>query len=113
MQLQSKQDISLSITTLPDRESAEKMAQQLVEEKLAACVSIIEGVNSIYTWEDKLEKSQETLLLIKSQSSLSEKLAQRISELHSYDNPEFILMSAEKVSEKYAAWVNAVTANTC
>jgi len=109
MQLQSKQDISISLTTMPDSESASKLAEKLLAEGLAACVSLLDGVNSIYTWQDKLEKSSEVILIIKSKTSLTKELANRIAELHDYETPEFLSIKAELASEKYAEWLKAVT----
>ena len=111
MELQSKQDISVSLTSLPDKKSAEELAETLVSEGLAACVTVLDGANSIYSWEGKLEKNSEVLLIIKSQTCLTERLAKRISELHSYDTPEFLSVSAELASKKYGQWVKKVTKN--
>ena len=75
-------------TTTESLAEAERIGRILVEEKLAACVTILPGATSIYHWEDKLQVSPEFQLLIKSRSGLWKRLHKRLKALHSYKTPE-------------------------
>jgi periplasmic divalent cation tolerance protein len=89
---------------------AEKIALGLVEGRLAACVSIVPKVKSIYIWEDKLEKEEEVLLLIKTRVDLFERVRDKIKELHSYSVPEIIALPVTDALKEYLDWIDEVTA---
>ena len=76
------------ITTVERREDAVKIAEVLLRKKIAACIQIIEGIESYYWWEGKIEKSGEVLLFIKTRSDLFEKAKKIIKENHPYQVPE-------------------------
>jgi len=82
--------ISIYITC-PDKEEAEKIAETLVAEKLAACVNYF-PVNSVYAWEGKLEKSCEYALLCKTGKENFNKIKGRVSEIHSYEVPAILAL---------------------
>lgn len=88
----------------PD-ESAE-LARALVEEKLAACVNIIPGIKSFYTWEGELHEDTEDTLLIKTSPERYEEMKARLVELHSYDVPEVIALESSDVLDSYARWAH-------
>ncbi len=88
---------------------AEKIANKLVEDKLAACVSIIPNMRSIYTWEGKIEKSDEYLMIIKTRGELFDRVKTAIKELHSYKIPEIISLSIDHALEDYVRWIQEVT----
>lgn len=94
------------LVTCPQQES-EKLAQVLVEERLAACVSIIDNVRSIYLWEGNLCKETEHLLLIKATDSVWPQLSERVKSLHSYDVPEIIALPITSGSQPYLDWLNS------
>ena len=94
------------LVTAPPTE-AESLAETLVEEALVACVNILPGVKSIYRWQGSLCKDQECLLLMKTSSRLWDKLATRITELHSYDLPEILALPIELGSQAYLDWLGA------
>ena len=96
----------LVLTTVSSQEEARKLANALVERRLAACVNILPKIDSIYRWKDKIEKSQEFLLLIKTAESAVAKLRDAIQELHSYEVPEFIVLRIEDGSEAYLKWID-------
>jgi periplasmic divalent cation tolerance protein len=100
-------DVRLAMTTVGSSEVAEKMAQTLVSERLAACVNILSGVQSVYAWEGRLEQQQEWLLVIKTVADMAEALERRVLELHPYELPEFVICSAEGGSAAYFEWVRA------
>ncbi len=78
---------------------------QIVQERLAACVSIAPGIRSVYWWNDNVTIDQEVLLIIKSTTALLEPLQSFITEHHPYDTPEFIALTPSEVSDKYATWL--------
>ncbi|MFZ0391689.1 MAG: divalent-cation tolerance protein CutA [Calditrichia bacterium] len=100
-----KNDFILAFCTVPDLNTAEKIGEVLVEEKLAACCNIIPGLTSIYRWKEKVEKEPELLLIIKSVHSLLTSLEDRIKEMHPYEVPEIIAMPLMDGSNDYLKWV--------
>jgi periplasmic divalent cation tolerance protein len=99
----------LVLNTTESLAEAQRIARILVEERLAACVTIIPGAVSIYRWEDKLQESPEFLLLIKSRSGLWKRLKARVKTLHSYRLPELVGLRMQKVDRRYAEWLTANT----
>lgn len=96
----------LVLSTASSKEEARRLAKTLVERRLAACVNIVPNINSIYRWKEKVEESQEFLLLMKTIESAIPKLRDAIQELHSYEVPECIVVSIEDGSEKYLNWID-------
>ena len=92
--------------TASSREEAERIARALVEERLAACVNLIPGVTSLYTWEGKTCESSEVLLEAKTHASRFEDLSRRVRELHSYEVPEIVAFRVERGSGDYLEWVS-------
>ncbi|TFH02293.1 MAG: divalent-cation tolerance protein CutA [Calditrichales bacterium] len=84
---------------------AKRISRKLVEKRLAACCNIIPGVTSIYSWEGKIEESQESLLLIKTTLKNYEQLEKEIKMIHSYAVPEIIALNAETGSTAYLDWI--------
>ena len=95
------------LSTCGSPEEADKIARELVSQRLAACVSIVAGVRSLYQWKGALEDSQETLLLIKSTRELFPRLKSELSRLHSYEVPEIIALPVVDGAEPYLAWMDA------
>ena len=93
----------------PDRESAEKLATLLVEERLAACVSLVAGVTSIYRWQGSLHREPECLLIIKTTSARFEALRGRVRTLHPYQLPEIIALPVSHGDADYLQWLNEST----
>ena len=96
------------MSTCPEKE-VENLTGPLLEEKLVACVNVINGISSRYWWKDKLEKDNESLLLMKTKTSLVDTLISRIKELHSYEVPEVIVLNIEKGNPDYLKWIEKVT----
>jgi len=96
-------DINLLFTTVDSKEKAQKLAREIVEKKLAACVSISE-VNSTYYWEKKVVEEREYLLIIKTSKEKLEKLINWLKENHPYQVPELIAIEAEAF-EPYLKWL--------
>jgi periplasmic divalent cation tolerance protein len=100
--------IAVFITTA-SQEEAETIAYTLVNEKIVACVNIISPIKSIYTWQGKLEKATECLLIAKTTTSLFQTLKKRVKELHSYEVPEIISLDLMAGEEGYLRWISEVT----
>lgn len=95
----------LVLTSFPDADKAASAARILVEEKLAACGTIVPGARSIYAWEGSVADEAEILLLLKTEAPLYAKLEKRLSKLHPYEIPEILAWEPGAVHRPYAAWV--------
>lgn len=93
------------LTTVANGVEAETLARQIVAAKLAACVQILPLMKSIYVWENQIQTEPENLLLIKTLSENYDALERFILANHSYDVPEIVALSAEKVSDGYLGWL--------
>ena len=86
-------------------DSAETIGNFLVKEKLAACVNIIPKIKSIYSWENKIVKDEEYLMLIKTKQSLFEQVKEKITLLHPYEVPEIISIVINNGNNNYLEWI--------
>ena len=93
-------------TTVDDREVAERMASHLVEKRLAACVQILGPISSVYRWEDKMEKAEEWLLLIKSDKMHYPLLEKELKALHPYRVPEIVVTPITGGNDDYFRWID-------
>jgi periplasmic divalent cation tolerance protein len=91
--------------TVGSAAEGERLAQALVEERLAACVNRIPNIQSVYRWEGKVEQSGEELLVIKTGRQLFTALEKRVRELHSYEVPEIIALPLIEGNEAYLRWL--------
>ncbi|WP_165324455.1 divalent-cation tolerance protein CutA [Rhizorhabdus phycosphaerae] len=98
----------LVMTTCSTPEEADRIASLLVEERLAACVQI-QAAQSVYRWAGRIERAGEWTLQIKTSEALADAVRDRITSLHSYDLPEFVVLRADSASTAYATWVEAET----
>ena len=98
-------DKRIILTTTGSKEEGRKIANALVERKLAACVNIVPNIESIYRWEGKVERAEEWLLIIKTNASAFDRVRDAIRELHSYDLPECVSISIDEGSEEYLRWI--------
>jgi periplasmic divalent cation tolerance protein len=95
-------------TTFPDFEGARSLAEKIIGNKLAACVQIVPGITSIYTWEGRTHTESEHLMLIKTLSGKFDELEAFITANHSYEVPEIVAVEAD-ACEAYLAWARSVT----
>ena len=100
----------LVFITAPTGKAAEKIAEALVKDRLAACVNIVRGVSSIYSWKGKIEHESEDLLLVKTRAEMLEQVTQKVVDLHPYDVPEVIAHSLEAGYSPYLQWIDDVLA---
>jgi periplasmic divalent cation tolerance protein len=100
-------DKVLVLTTAGNETEARKIAHELVERQLAACVNIIPRIQSVYRWEGKVETAEESLLVIKTTKGRGADVQAAVRELHSYDLPECIVISMEGGSAEYLKWIEA------
>jgi periplasmic divalent cation tolerance protein len=98
-------DKVLLLTMAGNEAEARKIARELVERQLAACVNIIPRIESVYRWEGKVETAEEYMLVIKTINAHTAEVQGAIGELHSYDLPECIVISMEDGSAEYLKWI--------
>lgn len=96
-------------TTIDSAARAQKIADHLVEHRLAACVQVTSPITSTYRWHDKVERSQEVMCLIKTRRESVEGVEAAIRSLHPYDNPEIIALPIVAGSAEYLAWIESET----
>lgn len=94
------------LTTAGSEEQALKIANELVDNKLAACVNIIPTIHSVYRWKGKIWNDTEKLLLIKTSSHLFQKVRTKIKAVHTYELPEIIAFKVEKGDENVLKWID-------
>jgi periplasmic divalent cation tolerance protein len=102
-------DFVIVLTTFPADGDAETLARKLVDERLAACVSILPPMQSIYRWEGATEQASERQLLIKTATHRVKPLETRLKQLHPYDVPEFVVIPVLEGSGDYLSWLVAST----
>lgn len=98
-------DLIIILTTMPADGRADTLASTLVDEQLAACVHVHAPVSSIYRWKGAVECETERPLIIKTSRARLPELEKRLHELHPYELPEFVVLSADS-GEAYGRWVN-------
>jgi len=98
--------IVVFVTTKNGRE-ANKIAIKLVESKLIACANVIKGVHSTFRWQGKVDKADETLLILKSKKSCLLKIVKMVKKYHSYDVPEIIALPITDGSKDYLNWIKS------
>ena len=98
-------DYRVIFITCPGLDEAERIAQVLVEEKLAACVNILPKITSIFWWENKVERTEELLLIVKTKKDRVKRLIDLVKKIHSYRVPEIISLSITEGSKDYLEWV--------
>ena len=95
----------LVYVTAPSRNEAEKIAEAVVTERLAACANILDGITSIFHWEGKLCRENEALLILKTTDEKTDVLTARIKELHSYACPCIVVLPIEKGNPPFLEWI--------
>ena len=98
-------EVLLVLTNLPDRAAAERIADTLVTEGVAACVNVLAECASVYRWKGKLEHAREVPLLIKTTRAIYPQLESMLRKLHPYEVPEIIALPVSAGLPEYLNWV--------
>jgi periplasmic divalent cation tolerance protein len=98
-------DKKIVLSTAGSKEEGQKIAQALVERRLAACVNIVGPIESVYWWQGKVENAAEYLLIVKTTAQQFSAIQACIRELHSYELPECIQIAIEAGSGNYLDWI--------
>ncbi len=105
MALRTPHRLNAVLVTAGSEQQAVSIARALVGERLAACVNIVGPVRSIYRWRDAVEDDREYLLIIKTRAAVYAKVERRVRELHTYEVPEVLALSAVRGSPPYVKWL--------
>ena len=97
--------VLLTISTFPDAETANRIAEALVTEKLAACANLIPAVYSIYHWKEKIETAREIMVFFKTTQDRLAAFEEKLCSLHPYEVPELIYVKIDGGSSDYLRWV--------
>lgn len=98
-------DKRIVLSTAGSADEARRIANHLIEQRLAACVNIVPRIESIYRWQGKVESSEEWLLLIKTTTEKFGQVRNAIRQLHSYDLPECVAIRIEDGIPEYLDWI--------
>lgn len=98
-------DFAFIITTVSTEKEGRMIANELVKNKLAACVNIVPKVYSVYEWDNAIQNETEVMLIIKTTKAREKDVYQTVQSLHSYDTPELITLPIENGSDTYLRWV--------
>ena len=98
-------DIVVGFVTGPDREQLVRMGRTLVEERLIACLNVVDGVTSVYRWDTEVAEDAEALGILKTTAARTGAVERRIRELHPYEVPEVLFLPVGAGSEPYLNWV--------
>ena len=99
--------VRVVFSTVPDAPTAGRLARTLVDERLAACVTVVSGARSTYRWGEEVRVADEILLMVKTTAATAPALAARLQELHPYDVPEVIAVAPVAGAASYFAWIAA------
>ena len=100
---------NLIYVTTRDKEEAKKIGRALVEARLAACVNIMDKMNSIYWWEGKVNEDNEAVLIAKTKESLVPELIEKVKSMHSYKCPCIVSLPLLEGNKDYLEWIEKET----
>jgi|ERR1043166_483651 periplasmic divalent cation tolerance protein len=93
--------------TAANRDEASRLAEMLVARRLAACVQIVPGMESVYRWQGQIERQSEVLLIAKTVSEKFAELESEVVKLHSYETPEIVAVPLTEGSRPYLDWLSS------
>ena len=99
-------DAIVVFMTASGADEARRIAQQLVESQLAACVQLLPEIESLYRWNGEVQREKEVLILVKTTADNFAELEQSVRAVHSYETPEIVAVRISDVSEPYRTWLN-------
>ena len=105
MMAEANPAVRIVLTTAANPEEAGRLARIFVGEGLAACATLVAGVESVYRWKGQVESATETMMVIKTVAEQVTALEARLHELHSYATPEFLVLPVEAGSHRYLDWL--------
>ena len=108
--MKSSEKLCWVYMTVGSFEEAKSIGQILVGQNLAACVNLLENMTSIYNWEDKIEESQEVIMIAKTRKTLMPKLIETVNSLHSYDCPCILQLPIQAGNPNFLSWIKSQTA---
>ncbi len=101
----------VALTTCPDSKVANKLAQDIVKQQLAACVNIVPNIQSVYQWQGEIETDNELLLIMKTNLQTLKALELFVLQQHPYETPEFICINIESGAQAYLDWITSSLKN--
>jgi len=101
--------LNLIYITTKDKDEARKIGEELINTRLAACINIIDGMNSIYWWEGKIESNNETILIAKTRQPLVKKLIKKVKSIHNYKCPCIVSLPIVDGNKDYLDWLQNET----
>ena len=104
-------DAIVVLCTCPDQTSADLLCEQLLNQRLAACINIVPGARSIYRWNGRVHTGDEVVLIIKTTDARLAGLTRRLQALHPFDVPELVALPVSGGLLAYLAWLDAATAD--
>ena len=99
----------LVYTTLPDTQTALRIGEELVRERLAACVNVLPGMTSVYAWKGAIERGDEVVAILKTREGLAETLSAALKQRHPYETPIILHLPVSGADPDTAAWIAAET----
>ena len=104
-------DVVVVLITFPDDGDVASFAENLVDERLAVCVTVSPAVESVYRWNGIVERARERRIMVKTTHARVPSLRRRVQELHPYETPEFLCLPVSGGDERYLAWVQHMAAS--
>lgn len=101
--------LNLVYITAKNKEEARKIGKELLKARLAACVNIVDKMNSLYWWEGKIQDDNETVLIAKTKESLVKELVEKVKSIHSYSCPCIISLPILDGNKEYLDWLEKET----
>jgi periplasmic divalent cation tolerance protein len=98
-------EVLLALSTFPDRATAQRIAEELVNGRFAACANVASTVDSIYRWKGEVETASEVLTFFKTTTARFAAFQEKLKSLHPYETPEIIAFPVEQGSADYLRWV--------
>lgn len=106
------EDVCVVLVTAPNVETGEVLAREMVEERLAACGNVIPGLISLFWWEDEVQREKEALVVFKTVRDAISALEKRVTDIHPYEVPEFLVLPVDGALDAYARWIGTETRPT-
>lgn len=97
------------LCTVPDRDTGLRLARELVEARLAACVNVVAGLTSVYRWQGEIVEEGEALMIVKTSAERYEAFERALAASHPYSVPEIVALEPTAVNRPYREWVEGET----